>query len=185
MMDQHVLQALTDFTQRYVRRWQDHEGHPPASEALYGIPSPCIVATQDGQVQWLPQPGGDHKRLDGVERAMDIQLHPGAHAFFTSQYAGDMAACFDDIHCTLLQAWSDDDLIRMQENLIGHLVTQKRRKLPPTLFLATTASEMTLISLCNLSGEVILEEFGTQKRRVLAATLSEFLYKLQPLIQNY
>ncbi|MEI7374369.1 SecY-interacting protein [Dickeya chrysanthemi] len=179
-MDQQVSQALSAFTRRYVELWQRETGHPPASEALYGVASPCIVATQESQVHWLPQTSTAAVRLDGVERALGIQLHPDIHSFFTSQFAGDMTARFEDLECTLLQVWSEDDFIRLQENLIGHLLTQKRLKLSPTLFLATTDSEMSLISLCNLSGEVVLEEFGTRQRRVLSSDLSGFLYKLLP-----
>lgn len=181
-MEQQVPQALNAFTQRYVELWQRETGHPPASDELYGVASPCIVATQDSRVHWLPRAQSVAARLDGVERALEIQLHPDAHAFFTSQFAGDMTARFDNLECTLLQAWSEDDFIRLQENLIGHLLTQKRLKLSPTLFLATTDSEMALISLCNLSGEVVLEEFGTRQRRVLSSDLVDFLHKLLPLI---
>ncbi|WJV56008.1 SecY-interacting protein [Prodigiosinella aquatilis] len=184
-MEHEIVQALSTFTQRYVDLWQLEMGYPPASEALHGVESPCIVASDDHRVQWLPQPSGLASRLDGVERALNIRIHPAAHAFFTCQYAGDMEASYGDIACTLLQVWSEDDFIRMQENLIGHLLTQKRLKLPPTLFLATTNTEMALISLCNISGEVILEEFGTRQRNVLAPTLSDFLDKLQPLILHY
>ncbi len=102
--------------------------------------------------------------------------------FFTTQYAGDMRGHIAGIDCTLLQVWSEADFVRMQENLIGHLLTQKRLKLSPTLFLATTDSEMMLISLCNLSGEVVLEELGTRQRRVLSGSLSDFLSTLSPLI---
>ncbi len=45
-----------------------------------------------------------------------------------------MHAQFGDIKLTLLQT-REDDFRRVQENLIGHLVTQKRLKLP--LFIAT------------------------------------------------
>ncbi|MBT1487718.1 SecY-interacting protein [Dickeya dianthicola] len=181
-MELQVSQALNAFTERYVELWQRETGHPPASDELYGVASPCIVATQDNQVHWLPQAPIVPVRLDGVERALEIQLHPDAYAFFTSQFAGDMTARFECLECTLLQAWSDDDFIRLQENLIGHLLTQKRLKLSPTLFLATTDSEMALISLCNLSGNVVLEEFGTRQRRILSSDLSDFLYKLLPSI---
>ncbi|SQI36317.1 SecY interacting protein Syd [Leminorella richardii] len=78
--------------------------------------------------------------------------------------------------------WSDEDFIRLQENLIGHLVTQRRLKLSPTLFIATTDSEMDMVSLCNLSGEVVLEHFGTQKRETLAASLESFLEQLEPVL---
>lgn len=77
-----------------------------------------------------------------------------------------------------MQVWSEDDFIRLQENLIGHLVTQRRLKLPPTQFIATLESEFDMISVCNLNGEVILETFGTTKRRVLAADTASFLSQL-------
>ncbi|MEC5317897.1 SecY-interacting protein [Brenneria populi subsp. brevivirga] len=180
-MDYDIPQALAAFTQRYVELWRQETGHPPASEALYGVPSPCITESRDGEVYWLPRPFSPDAMLDGVERALDISLHPDAHAFYTSQYAGDMAARFEAVSCVLLQVWSEDDFTRMQENLIGHLLTQKRLKLPPTLFLATTDSDMTMVSLANISGQVILEEFGTRKQQVLAPTLADFLARLRPL----
>lgn len=181
-MEQQVSQALSVFTRHYVELWQRETGHPPASDELYGVASPCIVTTLENQVHWLPQTPATHVQLDGVEKALEIQLHPDIHAFYTSQFAGDMTARFEALDFTLLQAWSEDDVIRLQENLIGHLLTQKRLKLSPTLFLGTTDAEMSLISLCNLSGEVVLEEFGTRERRVLSPNLTDFLYKLLPLI---
>lgn len=77
---------------------------------------------------------------------------------------------------------SEDDFRRVQENLIGHLVTQKRLKLPPTLFIATLEEELEVISVCNLSGEVCKETLGTRKRTHLASNLAEFLNQLKPLL---
>lgn len=109
-------------------------------------------------------------------------VQPALHAFYTTQFAGDMPAQFADEKLTLLQTWSQDDFRRVQENLIGHLVTQKRLKLPPTLFIATQENELEVISVCNLSGEVIKETLGTRNRTVLAVTLAEFLTQLNPLL---
>ncbi|MEH0875956.1 SecY-interacting protein [Pectobacterium cacticida] len=181
-MENDVIAALIAFTQRYVAGWQQEKGHLPASEALYGVPSSCVAESHEGTVYWTPQPFTLPTVLDGVERALDISLHPDVHAFYTAQYAGDMAARYDAISCQLLQVWSEDDFSRMQENLIGHLLTQKRLKLTPTLFLATTDSDMTIVSLCNVSGEIILETFGTNKRQVLAPTLTTFLSHLHPIV---
>ncbi|WP_159565821.1 SecY-interacting protein [Budvicia diplopodorum] len=179
-----VISALTQFTSSFIDLWQKQVGHEPASEELYGVPSPCIVRTDDRAVLWLPQPFGAEKTLANVARAIDIILREECSAFYTEQYAGDMAGRFGDLELTLIQVWSDEDFIRLQENLIGHLVTQRRLKLPPTLFIATTESEMDMISLCNLSGEVLLEHFGTKDRQVLAPSLAEFLHGLQPRINR-
>lgn len=122
------------------------------------------------------------ENVNAVERAFDIMVQPALHAFYTTQFAGDMPAQFADEKLTLLQTWSQDDFRRVQENLIGHLVTQKRLKLPPTLFIATQENELEVISVCNLSGEVIKETLGTRNRTVLAATLAEFLTQLNPLL---
>ncbi|WON76000.1 SecY-interacting protein [Serratia sp. UGAL515B_01] len=181
-MEHDVSSALREFTQRYVDVWQLQRQHAPLSQELYGVASPCIIENRDDAVLWLPQPFTPAATLERVEKALEIQLQPDSHTFYTRQYAGDMAAQFAEHHLTLLQVWSEDDFIRLQENLIGHLVTQKRLKLSPTIFLATTESEMALVSLCNVSGKVVLEQFGTNKRTELSASLAKFLDGLQPTL---
>lgn len=58
----------------------------------------------------------------------------------------------------------------------------KRLKLSPTLFIATLDSELDVISVCNLSGEVIKETLGTRNRDVLAPSLADFLTQIEPLL---
>lgn len=180
-MIEQTTQALNDFTRRYGELWQQQTGHAPASSDLYGIPSPCIVATHEDEVWWLPQHFTLPKNLSAVERALDIQLQPAVVAFFTAQFAGDMAGTYDGKALSLIQVWSEDDFTRVQENLIGHLVMKRRLKHSPTLFIATTESELDVVSVCNLSGEVIIEQLGTLKKQVIAPSLESFLNYLQPV----
>lgn len=182
VVESDVQQALKAFTSRFCDAW--HEAHAtwPQSEELYGVPSPCIISTLQDKVIWQPQPFEPAADLSAVERAMDIVLRADTHSFYTTQFAGDMPAQFAGETLTLLQTWSEDDFRRVQENLIGHLVTQKRLKLSPTLFIATREDELEVISVCNLSGEVVLEKLGTRQRTVLAPTLSDFLTRLEPRV---
>jgi len=62
-------------------------------------------------------------------------------------------------------------------------VMQRRLKLVPTLFIAVTDDEMEVISICNQTGEIILDTVGTKKRTILAATMVEFLEKLEPVVE--
>ena len=181
-MDHKVSDALKGFTQRYVELWQEKTGSAPSSDALYGVASPCEIRSSDHEVFWLPQPFSLPAKLENVENAFDLILREEAHAFYTTQFAGDMTASYLNHEFTLVQVWSEDDFIRLQENLIGHLLTQKRLKLSPTIFLGTTDSELMLLSLCNLSGEVVLEQFGSKKRTILSSSLAEFLTMLAPQI---
>ncbi|MDR0806128.1 MAG: SecY-interacting protein [Enterobacteriaceae bacterium] len=177
-----VISALTQFTSAFIECWQQETGHEPASEQLYGVASPCIIKTYEESVLWLPQPFSAEPSLVNVERGVNITIREDATHYFTTQYAGDMNARFGELDLSLIQVWSDEDFVRLQENLIGHLVTQRRLKLSPTLFIGTTASEMEMISLCNLSGEVVLEHFGTSKRETLAQSLDLFLQQLVPQV---
>jgi len=179
-MESDVSVALREFTQRYVDLWQQETGFPPSSEELLGVDSPCVVKSSETAVYWLTQVFSPADTLANVERALELQLRPEAHAFYTTQFAGDMSAKWEGNQLILLQVWSPEDFTRLQENLIGHLVTQKRLKLTPTIFLATTDSEMDMVSLCNVTGEVILEQFGSKKRTLLSSSLVEFLTMLSP-----
>ncbi len=177
-------QALSEFTARYCQCWQQARGHGPQSQDLYGIPSPCLERTGDECVYWQPKPMAEGVDLAGVERALDIIVRPEIQAFFSTQYAGDMAARFGQHNLTLLQVWSEEDFQRVQENLIGHLVMQKRLKQSPTLFIATTDDEMEIIAVSNLTGEVVREKLGTTSREMLAPTLAAFLISLDPVVTD-
>lgn len=181
-MMQQTAAALRDFTTRYCQHWLQQTGHAPACSDLYGVPSPCALEDREQRVVWQPQPFSLPTTLDAIERAVDIQLQPPITAFYTTQFAGDMQARFGENQLTLLQVWSEEDFLRLQENLIGHLVMQRRLRQSPTLFIATTDSEEEIISLSNLSGEVILEQPGRKQRVVLAESLEIFLKSLQPVI---
>ncbi|CCG86167.1 SecY-interacting protein [Erwinia piriflorinigrans] len=181
MIDE-TSQALRDFSQRYCDLWQQKSGHAPASQDHHGLPSPCVMETHEDEVWWQPQPFTLAANLDAVERALDIRLQPAVTAFYTSQFAGDMTATLAGQSMSLVQVWSEDDFIRVQENLIAHLVMKRRLKQSPTLFIATTDSELEVVSVCNMSGEVILEQLGTKKRQVIASSIESLLIALQPLI---
>ncbi|MGL5550897.1 MAG: SecY-interacting protein Syd, partial [Plesiomonas shigelloides] len=71
---------------------------------------------------------------------------------------------------------------RLQENLIGHLVAQRQRKCTPTLFVALTDDDNQIVSVCNLTGAVVLERLGSSEHTVLADNLVAFLGGLQPRI---
>lgn len=181
-MMQQTAATLRDFTTRYCQHWLQEAGHGPASGDLYGVPSPCTLEERDQRVVWQPQPFSLPPTLDAIERAINIQLQPSITDFYTTQFAGDMQARFGENQLTLLQVWSEEDFLRLQENLIGHLVMQRRLKQSPTLFIATTDSEEEIISLSNLSGEIILEQPGRKQHSVLAESLEIFLKSLQPVI---
>jgi len=181
-VESDVQQALKAFTGRFCDAWHEAHGSWPQSEALYGVPSPCIISTLQDRIIWQPQPFDADADLSAVERAMDIVLQADIHAFYTTQYAGDMTASWNGEALTLLQTWSDEDFRRVQENLIGHLVTQKRLKLSPTLFIATRDDEMEVVSLCNLTGEVMVEKLGTRQRSVITPSLGDFLSRLEPCV---
>ncbi|MBX4276632.1 SecY-interacting protein Syd, partial [Mycobacterium tuberculosis] len=49
-------------------------------------------------------------------------------------------------------------------------------------FIATLESELDVISVCNLSGEVVKETIGTAKRITLSPSLAAFLNHLEPVL---
>ncbi|MCX8650398.1 SecY-interacting protein [Gilliamella sp. B2776] len=173
-MDLSDKKTLIEFT----TRWLNQFDYAPQSEELHSIPSPCILKTQQLTVFWRPfilQPPRD---LSIVEEVVGITLHPCSHIFYGTQYAGNMAAKLADTNLTLIQTWNDDDFSNLERNLIAHLSQQKKLKRVPTIFIAATDEDTEIISLNNLTGEVVKEDLITGELITLSQNLTTFLNKL-------
>ncbi|WP_105903035.1 SecY-interacting protein [Vibrio gangliei] len=175
-MNHNIAQALAVLTTEFVDNWQAAYQSLPIANEMEGLPSPCVQSSSNSQnIEWLPQERDDIADFSSLERGIELLIHPDVKAFYGSQYSADITASWQGKPFTLLQVWSDDDFVRLQENILGHLVTQRRLKLKPTIFIGTTDAELDVISICNITGEVILERLGTDKRDVLSSNVEQFL----------
>lgn len=179
-MNHSVNSVLWTFAQRFVDAWQQQHGSMPQSDAYLGIPSPCTLQETDSVVIWQPVLRDVAAQFNNVEQGIGIALHQDIIAFYSGIYSGDIKARFNGEALELIQVWSDDDLPRLQENILGHLLMKKRLKQNPTVFIAAAADELDVISVCNLTGEVVKERIGTNERTVLCVDVSCFLSQLEP-----
>ncbi len=182
-MAHSVAEALGAFSQRYLEAYQAEYHHLPENEELVDWVSPCVEQKFEESVYWQPVNRDVAADFTNVENGIEIALHEDIHAFYGTQYSADMPASWKGNALNLLQVWSDEDYERLQENILGHLVMQRRLKQKPTVFIATTDDEMEVVSICNLTGNVILEKLGTDNRQVLSEDVASFLEQLEPEVQ--
>ena len=76
--------------------------------------------------------------------------------------------------------WHPGDFIRLQQNLIAHVLMKRRLKQRETLFFAVTDEEDSMLSVLNSTGEVYLEQTGQEVKQLLAPDLLSFLRQLSP-----
>ncbi|MFO6422909.1 SecY-interacting protein [Motilimonas sp. KMU-193] len=184
-MSQSPLKQLSAFFQRCEAHWQQLNQWPEV-EYDEQWPSPCQRgAPIDGMITWQPALNTDKVNFDNVAGALNCTVHPDVNDFFSTWYCDPLPCRFmsegaEPMMITLVQAWNLADYERLQENVIAHMLMQRRLKLPDTVFIASCEDEMQILAVVNDTGEVILEQLGKGKVKTLAPTLGEFLDRLQP-----
>lgn len=172
-----VRKALEAFVERYT------EAHPDLFEEYDAEwRSPCELGPPSrGQVRWRPLPRQRHRDFEGLERALEIEIHPDIKSYYGAFWSGGLEAEAPDGHVSLLFLWNDDDVDRLTENLIGHALQKRRRRQPFNVFFACTDEDSELyLAVDNETGEVLLEAPDRPPLRKVADDLASFLATLTP-----
>ena len=182
-MSDQVLSALEQFFLRWQRDGEARRGLPLCEwEADWR--SPCeLDEPREGRVAWRPHRRPVPADFAAMADALELTLHPSALALFGHWFSRPLPCCYKGLRIELILPWNEADLDLLKENLIGHLLMLRKLKRTPSLFIATTRNEMTLVSLDNESGQVWLECLDSGRRLVLAPSLLDFLARLETLPQ--
>jgi len=148
--------------------------------------SPCEIGEpldhEGGRVvAWQPLRRHGGNDFAGLERALEIEVHPDVKAYYGAFWSGGLEATADEGHVSLILLWNPQDIDRLVENLIGHALAKRRARTPFTTFFACTEPESDLfLSVDNATGTVVLEHPGSKPKREVAKSLAEFLDRLTP-----
>lgn len=176
---QNTTTALDHLLERLQTFWQQTEY--PRVEFDEQWLSPCLGHENDENgVIWQPVLRDEPLGFSALEDALDLTFHSSIPIFYGRYYSETIHTRWHDNPLALVQVWNEDDGIRLQENLVAHILMKRRLKQPETVFIATTDDDMQVVSIVNDSGEVILETLGQKKSTHLADSLSEFLDELEP-----
>ncbi|MEH8018032.1 SecY-interacting protein [Rheinheimera muenzenbergensis] len=176
--------TISDIYPQFVQQalaWQQQNHSTLLTWADEQSPSPCqLGAIEHNQVQWQPvlqQPQAD---FSNVEHALELSLHDDIKQFYQLYYGAGLAAQHQRGKLMLLMVWNSDDVKRLQENIIGHIIMKRRLKQRETVFFATTEDDDIMLSVLNSSGEVYLEHVGQEVSEKLADNLAQFMAQLVP-----
>ncbi len=180
-MTKKLEQALDNFIDQYRTVAEQQGGLWAEYDEQW--PSSCVAQpVSDGEwVEWQPVKQENEISFDNLSEALEVAIDPQLAGFFGRYFSDNLEASTQKGKLTLLQVWSADDLERLQQNLIGHVLMKRQLRQPITLFFALTDEEDFIISIDNQTGEVVLEQVGKLPCEVLAPNLAEFLAQLTPI----
>lgn len=168
---QHLLTEAVSFAKQNDQIWQSYADPELQSPAQYG-------EVQGDLVAWWPVARTTTADFSGLQQALEFSLHPDVQAFYTWGYGGGLSATHARGPLELLMVWHDEDFIRLQHNIIAHILMKRRLKQQETVFIAATDDDELLISVLNSTGEVFLEKVGCEVKELLAPDLASFLQQL-------
>lgn len=178
-----ALEAL--FT-RYVNLFSENSPALPCVEFDEAWPSECVVSAGDkaGAYFWKPTKRLSTLSLSELEKVLEITFPEALYQYYGSFWSNGICVERDDINCSLIQIWNEDDEGRLKENILGHVFAKMKAKLPLTFFIACTYGD-DVICLDHETGNIVLEKPGYAATKILAPDLASFLISLQPLKDNY
>jgi SecY interacting protein Syd len=188
-----LVETLQQFANQFLRKHQELHLNFPKIEQDEQWPSPCEIFNDSnevdklgllpGEVYWQPVTiEKEMLNFDNVESALEMTLHSDIKTYFTTLYSETLDANCEEGNLSLLFAWNKDDFLRLQENLIGHILMKQRLKQAETIFFAVTDEEDMIISIDNNTGEVWVERVGCKPHKKLADSLVQFIKQLTPII---
>ena len=185
-MSNETKAALKRLLDRYVDACLRVTGSHPLQEHDPAWLSECQVGEPDadGMIRWAPCERGGIADFSGLERALEVEIHPDIKSFYGSFWSGTVELEADEGGMTLIQVWNDDDFDRLVENILGHAMAKQRIGAPLTVFIACTDEGELMLSVENDTGHVVLEEPGSLPIRVISSSLEEFLDRLRPATQE-
>ena len=178
--------ALERLLYRYVENCRHLTGSDPLQAHDPAWPSECQAGEPDerGMIRWQPRARERPADFGGLERALEVEVHPDIKSFYGSYWAGTIDLEAEEGGVTLIQVWNDDDFDRLVKNILGHAIAKQRIGAPLTIFIACTDEGELMLSVENDTGQVVLEEPGSLPIRVVSPTLTAFLDRLTPVAQE-
>ncbi len=174
---------LDEFVEHYTKSAEYlHCEHDPEwpSECEIGVPYQHTNGTE--HIRWQAVRRTQAEDFAGVERALEVDVHPDIKAYFGRYWAAGMQATAPDGPVHLMFLWNEDDVHRLTENLLGHALAQRQSKSPFSVFFATTSEDSDyFLAVRNDTGEVQLELPGRKPVRTVAPSLTYFLESLAPM----
>ncbi len=169
-----LAQAARARAEQHGQIWRGWADPAEQSPAQYGE----VVQEQVG---WWPVRQTEPLDFSGLEQGLELELHASIKDFYSTLWGGELTVQHDKGRASLLLLWHPADFVRLQQNLIGHVLMKRRLKQRETIFFAVTDEEDTMLSVLNSTGEVYLEQTGVEVKTLLAPDLISFLRQLRPV----
>ncbi|MCG7545168.1 SecY-interacting protein [Pseudoalteromonas sp. MM17-2] len=178
-----VSTELRRCLQAHISNEQQQYGRNPLAFFDPDSPSPAAIAgtEQQQQVQWQIHERSPSADLNELAAALEVPFPQQLSELFGSYYSGNLPASIDGHGVELLLPWNEDDFIRLQQNITGHVLMKRRLKQQDTVFIGLTEQDDLLLSVRLNDGAVCLEYVGKEPHHVLADDISSLLQQLDVL----